>query len=1410
MVDQVHFELIGLDSWNFEIRNRQHDSTTHHSTAKTAFEGQFNVSEWDQVQEKFQSILKKGQRRVGDERSATNKTSHQKTPAWIACMFILIIDVWRAAISGEKKRIELDTEPTGDNSFSTKGGWTDVGLHSGGLPKDTAWPLVKIAFGFVLGNFLLLEKALLWLDLTLAVHYGKGLDSVQMDEIEVVYNILDSVIVEATKFAAPNVQYQYNMSKINQEATSLRDDLSKLIEKNCEFTHQKYQMDLDKEYEIAHQFAGMAPPKKLIGTTNIATKEEIETKVWNNISITIPFVAPKTHQFSALLKYMDSQNTRNILLTMNIIQDFFFEQSKSLIGTDLVPLSEANSIQILVKKYNTVLSKWLETKESNYLMKTKYKSSLVLMCWIAMCLVHKSSIDVHPLLNEYQIPNLYSELAILVLDLKNASDAVLAVSNYIECQNKKKKAALFGGGSQESTLSFSTLFARNDEKMLDILVQEKKFAKIRTIKRWDVILEKKRALKVLREELKHLKANELTLLNSYNAIKSSYETEYRRNADYITEYERSLDKQSKEAYSLFVSAKNNVESKNSQINNTKKAPPFITNPLPSNDDLAFPVVFFLNCPDLIRIYGELSFLAQEVLLLGKKMPWKTTCTSPWRIYYELHDGNFGCKPFEVTLHPNMKIPNAKGSENVDYISNENDGVFYPDLESEFAWKDSNPFLAKKQEIIKNFTEEAPKGDKVTEEAPKGDKVTEEAPKGDKVAEEAPKGDKVPIDDSWMIDFPVSNRARGNIPFTRQNKRGGFNKENFLTLGSIRSYPNQQLRKIAVAMMDKSLDFENLWTQTVIRQAFYQLGEISRLTPDSSLSFIWKTDLFKDNGVDSFLILLGKLGDSLKNVPSNHQQFPILAEMVSFFGQFGNSKQSRRVIRKYFAMGKAWVDNESTLRKTSEDPNEIHEHLIKETLMLGYSINVYGIRTVDTKIDAMNFLQSVVRFRNCFLLVAQDHPMKKNLDMLLMKVTEASSRNLDQLVKFVEADRATILSSAFLCVKSNLPHNLKWSRMNESCCYTSWHGLDNYSINVFNGFVLINGNPPSTLPLSVRTHHLFLRVFGDVDFQVTTKIRENSKDAFFESTESIGGCFYQFALVGNRLSIIELGEDQLELIDHNIYDDLNDHLPPRLRSMYSHWYSHAENVLFFRPHSFKDKSIFYVLQAKCKTNINCRKVPKSFTSNSWPIIKNRMKEFARIIWTPNSSVIPVLSLFETSTCIELYLTSEGRMLYSLPRFNLEFLLERDTESEEVRLKSLQHNNYQLTSNQRLDNALRGHLLTFQSYLLLSKTKPDIGLFRSRLLVPLGNITKNKSNVKIHLPESNDSSIGLYCYDVHPRLRSIIADSIPSRLKLAAIYATQGILPMLDFNMSGLQYSLYLSIRPQQLVEQESDAQSNCPR
>ncbi len=77
-------------------------------------------------------FLRKAEARKGDKRSAAaNDQGNQKTPALIQALLRDALD-------------KLDNEEEPDESKAPpRGGFTDVGLHTGGSPRNTGWPLVQ-------------------------------------------------------------------------------------------------------------------------------------------------------------------------------------------------------------------------------------------------------------------------------------------------------------------------------------------------------------------------------------------------------------------------------------------------------------------------------------------------------------------------------------------------------------------------------------------------------------------------------------------------------------------------------------------------------------------------------------------------------------------------------------------------------------------------------------------------------------------------------------------------------------------------------------------------------------------------------------------------------------------------------------------------------------------------------------------------------------------------------------------------------------------------------------------------------------------------------------------------------------------------------------------------------------------
>ena len=87
----------------------------------------------------LRAAFSKAEQRKGDERSAhgDERQGHQRTPAMILALMIQALE--QTAIgedsSGAQAGEAAEQKP--------RGGFTDVGLHTGGTPRDTAWPLVR-------------------------------------------------------------------------------------------------------------------------------------------------------------------------------------------------------------------------------------------------------------------------------------------------------------------------------------------------------------------------------------------------------------------------------------------------------------------------------------------------------------------------------------------------------------------------------------------------------------------------------------------------------------------------------------------------------------------------------------------------------------------------------------------------------------------------------------------------------------------------------------------------------------------------------------------------------------------------------------------------------------------------------------------------------------------------------------------------------------------------------------------------------------------------------------------------------------------------------------------------------------------------------------------------------------------
>lgn len=74
---------------------------------------------------------------------------------------------------------------------------------------------------------------------------------------------------------------------------------------------------------------------------------------------------------------------------------------------------------------------------------------------------------------------------------------------------------------------------------------------------------------------------------------------------------------------------------------------------------------------------------------------------------------------------------------------------------------------------------------------------------------------------WAIAYPGS-KERGNLVYSKLNEQllDDFEKSSFILFGSVRAFPNQQIRKICCALKDNLLPWPHPCVIAVVQQAMY--------------------------------------------------------------------------------------------------------------------------------------------------------------------------------------------------------------------------------------------------------------------------------------------------------------------------------------------------------------------------------------------------------------------------------------------------------------------------------------------------------------------------------------------------------------------------------------------------------------
>jgi hypothetical protein len=309
------------------------------------------------------------------------------------------------------------------------------------------------------------------------------------------------------------------------------------------------------------------------------------------------------------------------------------------------------------------------------------------------------------------------------------------------------------------------------------------------------------------------------------------------------------------------------------------------------------------------------------------------------------------------------------------------------------------------------------------------------------------------------------------------------------------------------------------------------------------------------------------------------------------------------------------------------------------------------------------LMSLICSQNKF--VRDDDNYKER--QTLKEICEYGLSNcLQQYLDILLHNKGTILTMALRTVIKSAPTNLSWKT--QPSCGVSFCAYDtkgyHYTINSFTGVILVNGLPPSQLPLGITNNQLYRRIFARNNFEVILK------SGYYETTHPVFNCFYRFHQINDQVIIQEsspqgcttksndsdLWQDPLEFLSLSTLRDL-ECFPTKLRLSFSHWVSRRHNTVVFRQFDFRNKEIYFIHHIT-----DCKIVPKHLEArNEFTTVMRASHEMDSLV-VHNSQVLKFLERLESKDMILTEIsniTKERRMRlhrFSIMSFNGMKLLD----------------------------------------------------------------------------------------------------------------------------------------------------------
>ena len=1299
------------------------------------------------------------------------------------------------------KAVVIDALADCDSGVTApRGGFTDVGLHTGGRPRNTSWPLVAAVLQALLveheGFFrMVMAQMKLWLAELLAaiIVYPSILSPA--DLLNTRMQILTAAVYEGARLADEQTHNRegelrkHEIGDFEARCVVVRAQLEQATRLRAEVLASEFHLPAMKSALPCSNLM-LSPPEKTSPAQGPEGLGAAHKKAKSNLGW-LP-APPENRSIEGLelwlvhSKLQPGLGAASALLVLETVESAFFEMISSYAqcGQTWKHLTDESLSQSWVKRvekvvdgYRLVASNFRASKQAAALLTVERKSRELLVVWCAYCLVHQATLPFEfKVLGEYGVALRPEDLRHLVLSDKPAIEAAQQVAAYLRAHTKPQ-LEVFSLRPNDNTFSMASMHSLRSPSTQSLWASEKMAAASRQQAQWKIVQEKQAKLRILDQELASLQKKLAAAESNRGKYQYPYPETSGANDEAYRRYDAEMD-----SLNTLISYKVN------EIRQTEQPPPAIFQPLPEQEAAAQPILFFLTMPTHFQVLSRLSFVAQQQLLPSsntvsqpmsvemidiKKAISQVSGKTTWRNYYlstSTARHLSSAVETKVLLESDHTVPETKSfrPSNVRQFYHPSTGIWHPDeLKPRLMWTGGsfvldqrggyfNPFVSLPDVVLViMFTETL-------------------------------KPPHHPMQWAMAQHGHASLASRGNVAEARQDVKPDWlaGKPELFTFGAMRAYPNQQIRKICIALRERSMPLDHPAVRRLLQSSLYHLGELSL---DANPRPVWRTDLDHHGGWEALRVELASLVDELQNKPRQHSAVLILGEIAAHASQWDSG--TREVARSFAAISLAWAREEIS----SADAKQVPALRARRCIFAMYAIICHGAGEMSAA--DMRALCEAVLLADYSRLFEDASPLDEVVEELTVITFEVLARRLPVLLRALDADATPLTEAVRVVLEALTPATLEWKRVEYkseevssttllTVCYEAVsQGPEPhlFSVNIQTGVILFDGLPPSRLPKTILELPLYRRTFCDRNFEVVL-----TSSGVLETVRFQSGCKYEFFVdAQGKLVAQEIDPSNkdapLELLDGTLecVKAWGGELPIRLQQMHSHWLCRSKNAIVLRGTRFDQRSVHFILmhsttvpRPKGLTKPHnhagnpgwlCFRVPDYQAGLSWLESSACVDGFDQLVLPADSKVMQVLSKFETEPgLVHALYAADSSLIFELPRYDLAFELHDDCTRS---LCSKNFRGFSLAVEQQLSDAMHD----FSQYLILTSSS------QSLLIMPAGQV-KRGGCVYIDGPSECHRERRFHAFDLHPRFLTIEArvgaTAIEARLQLAALYAATG--------------------------------------